>query len=127
LHPRDVLGSGVTEPGNATGLPAFVPLRASPVEPSRFGKVLSKPRKGVAKRGAVNFWNVESVSQAIRHLKDAQFQPGSWIAFGDDESNKAWRHICRCGKALAGDPYAKRRKDDGFVQNGIERVTKSVQ
>ena len=84
--------AGVAEPRNASGLSPFVTLRASPVEPSRLGKILSKPRKGVAKHGTVDFGNLRPVSQTVGHLKDAQYQPGTRIAFGDHESNKAPRH-----------------------------------
>src|SRR5262245_20702860 len=71
LHVGDVFGGRVAEPGNASGLPPVVAFRASPVEPSRLGKVLSKPRKGVAKDSTVGFRNVRPVSQGKRHLKDA--------------------------------------------------------
>ena len=99
LHTGDVVGSGIAEPRNASGLSPFVALRTRPVEPSRLGKILSKPRKGVAKHGMVNFGNFRSVSQPVRHLKDAQFQSGTRIAFGYDESNKAPRHRCSVRQA----------------------------
>jgi len=70
LRSGDVVAGGLAEPCNASGLPPLVALRASPVEPSRLGEVLSKPRKGVAKRGTVGFWNIRSLSQPTRRLKE---------------------------------------------------------
>jgi hypothetical protein len=53
-------------------------------------------------------------------------QPDEVMAFGDDKSNKASRHRCRSGKALAGDPHVKWPKGGGFVESWMEHATKSV-